>query len=62
MACKGTKVSKKEIKRMWELYSEEEMTFRQIGKKLKRSPDTVSRYIHMIIVQNNTIDLAKKLY
>lgn len=44
MACKGTKVSKKEVKRMWELY-QILGTYAAVGKKMRRSPDTVARHI-----------------
>lgn len=42
--CKGTKVTKKEEKRMWELYQELE-SYTLVAKKMHRSPDTVSRHI-----------------
>ena len=45
MAAKGTKVSQREKKRMWELY-QQLGTFKAVAKKMKRSPDTVSRYVH----------------
>ena len=45
MAAKGTRVTEKEKEKMWQLYQEGK-TFVAIGKKLRRSPDTVSRYVH----------------
>ena len=45
MAAKGTRVTEKEKEQMWQLYQEGK-TFVAIGKKLRRSPDTVSRYVH----------------
>ena len=45
MAAKGTRVTENEKKKMWQLYQEGK-TFVAIGKKLRRSPDTVSRYVH----------------
>lgn len=44
MACKGTRVTETEIDRMVELY-EKCGSFKTVGKKLRRSPDTVSKYI-----------------
>ena len=45
MAAKGTKVSEKEKKRMWELY-QELRSLKLVAERLRRSPDTVSRYVH----------------
>lgn len=45
MAAKGTKVTQREKERMWKLYQDGN-TFSKIAKKLRRSPDTVSRYVH----------------
>ena len=44
MACKGTRVTEKEKKRMWELY-QEIGCYKTIAKKLRRNPNTVSRYV-----------------
>lgn len=44
MAAKGTKVSQREKKRMWELY-QQLGSFKAVAKKMKRSRDTVSRYV-----------------
>lgn len=46
--AKGTKVTQKEKEKMWLLYTEHNLTFKQIGKKMRRSPDTVSRYVHQL--------------
>ena len=45
MAAKGTRVTQKEKEVMWQLY-QSGISFAKIGKKLQRSPDTVSRYVH----------------
>lgn len=45
MAAKGTKVTECEKGKMWQLYQDGN-SFVKIGKKLRRSPDTVSRYVH----------------
>ena len=44
MAVKGTRVTEREKKRMWELY-QQFGTFKSVAKKMRRSPDTVSRYV-----------------
>lgn len=44
MACKGTKVTKKEVAKMWALY-QELGSYAAVAKKLRRNPDTVSRHI-----------------
>ena len=44
MACKGTKVNQREIKRMWELY-QKLGSYTAVAKKMRRSRDTVSRYV-----------------
>lgn len=46
MATKGTKVTEKEKSKMWLLYTEQNLSFKQIGKKMRRSPDTVAKYVH----------------
>lgn len=45
MAAKGTRVTQREKEEMWQLYQEGN-SFIKIGKKLRRSLDTVSRYVH----------------
>lgn len=45
MAARGTRVTQREKEKMWKLYQEGN-SFVKIGKKLRRSPDTVSRYVH----------------
>lgn len=49
MATKGTKVSKREIARMVMLY-EELGTYTAVGKKMRRSPDTVAKYVQMFYI------------
>lgn len=44
MAAKGTRVTQKEKEKMWQLFQDGN-SFVKIGKKLRRSPDTVSRYV-----------------
>lgn len=44
MAAKGTKVTQREKKRMWELY-QDLGSYTKVAKKMRRSPDTVSRYV-----------------
>lgn len=44
MSCKGTKVTKKEERKMWELY-QELGNYTLVAKKMRRNPDTVSRHI-----------------
>lgn len=43
--AKGTRVTQQEKEKMWQLYQDGN-SFVKIGKKLHRSPDTVSRYVH----------------
>ena len=45
MAAKGTKVTEREKQKMWELY-QEIGSFKKVAKKMRRSPSTVSRYVH----------------
>ena len=42
--AKGTRVTAKEKKRMWELY-QELGNYTKVAKKMKRSRDTVSKYV-----------------
>ena len=44
MAAKGTRVTQQEKEKMWQLFQEGK-SFVTIGKKMRRSPDTVSRYV-----------------
>ena len=46
MAAKGTRVSKREQRRMWELYQELE-SYKLVAKRLRRSTDTVSKYVKL---------------
>lgn len=43
--AKGTKVTQTEKEKMWKLY-QEFGSFKKVAKKMNRSPDTVSRYVH----------------
>lgn len=43
--AKGTKVTQTEKEKMWRLY-QEVGSFKKVAKKMNRSPDTVSRYVH----------------
>lgn len=45
MATKGTRVTPQEQEKMWQLYHDG-FSFKKIAEKLRRSPDTVSRYVH----------------
>ena len=45
MAAKGTHVTQREKEKMWQLYNQFG-SFKIVAKKLRRSPDTVSRYVH----------------
>lgn len=45
MAAKGTRVTQKEKEKMWKLY-QELGCFEKVAKRMRRSPDTVSRYVH----------------
>ena len=45
MTAKGTRVTQQEKEKMWRLY-QEVGSFVKVAKKMQRSPDTVSRYVH----------------
>lgn len=45
MAAKGTRVTQQEKEKMWQLY-QEMGSFKKVAQKMRRSPDTVSRYVH----------------
>ena len=45
MLAKRTPVTQQEKGKMWQLYNELG-SFPKLAKKLNRSPDTVSRYVH----------------
>ena len=42
--AKGTRVTQREKKRMWQLY-QELGSYKKVAKKMKRSPDTVAKYV-----------------
>lgn len=44
MAAKGTRVTNKEKRRMWELY-QQLGSYSKVAKKLRRSRDTVAKYV-----------------
>ena len=43
--AKGTRVTQQEREKMWQLYNQLG-SYTKVAKKLNRSPDTVSRYVH----------------
>ena len=43
--AKGTRVTQQEKEKMWQLYNQLG-SYAKVAKKLHRSSDTVSRYIH----------------
>lgn len=44
MAAKGTRVTEREKRRMWELY-QKLGSYKLVAKKMRRSRDTVSKYV-----------------
>ena len=44
MGCKGTRVTEKEKKKMWDLY-QILGCYKAVGKRMHRCPDTVARYV-----------------
>lgn len=42
--AKGTRVTQREKEKMWQLY-QEVGSFAKVAKKMRRNPDTVSRYV-----------------
>lgn len=44
MAAKGTRVTNKEKRRMWELY-QQLGSYTKVAKRLRRSRDTVAKYV-----------------
>lgn len=55
MATKGTRVTEAEILKMVELYIELG-SFKKVGKKMRRSPDTVSKYVHQWMAVHNCVN------
>lgn len=43
--AKGTRVTTREKRRMWELY-QQLGSFKAVAKKMRRSPDTISKYVN----------------
>lgn len=58
MASKGTKVSKREKKRMVELY-ETLGSYSAVAKKMRRDRTTVAKYIQQYEIAKDTADFAK---
>ena len=44
MAAKGTRVTSREKRRMWELY-QALGSYKKVAKRMKRSRDTVAKYV-----------------
>ena len=59
MAAKGTRVTQKEKEKMWQLFQDGN-SFVKIGKKLRRSPDTVSRYVREYEASVNAASVVLK--
>ena len=55
MAAKGTRVTQKEKNKMWLLY-QELGSYKKVAKRMRRSPDTVAKYVSMI---EETIQVAQ---
>jgi hypothetical protein len=47
MACKGTRVTQREKQKMWQLY-QELGSYKKVAKKMRRSPDTVAKYVAIV--------------
>ncbi len=41
---KGTRVTQKEKEKMWQLY-QQLGSFKKVAKKMRRNPDTISKYV-----------------
>lgn len=59
MACKGTRVTQKEKLKMWQLY-QDLGSYKAVGKKLRRSPDTVARYVREYEIATGLIGYIKE--
>ena len=53
--AKGTRVTQKEKNKMWFLY-QDLGSYKAVAKKMRRSPDTVARYVNEI---EQTIQVAQ---
>lgn len=42
--AKGTRVTQKEKEKMWQLY-QQLGSFKKVAKKMRRNPDTISKYV-----------------
>lgn len=60
MATKKTKVTEKEKEKMYLLYTQSNLTFKAIGKKMRRSPDTVSKYVHQYEFARGVLNSLRK--
>lgn len=45
--AKGTRVTQREKQKMWQLY-QELGSYKQVAKKMRRSPDTVAKYVAIV--------------
>lgn len=45
--AKGTRVTQRERQKMWQLY-QELGSYKQVAKKMRRSPDTVAKYVAIV--------------
>ena len=59
MACKGTRVTQKEKLKMWQLY-QDLGSYKAVGKELRRSPDTVARYVREYEIATGLIGYIKE--
>lgn len=58
MAAKGTRVTAREQYRMWLLY-QELGNYKLVGKKLRRSPDTVSKFVKLYEAQLQVANILR---
>lgn len=58
MASKGTKVTKKERFKMWQLYQELE-SYTLVAKKLRRDPATVARHVALYETALNVANILR---
>ena len=52
------KVTQKEKERMWQLY-QEYGSFKKVAKKMRRSPDTVSRHVREYYALHNGVVIVR---
>lgn len=53
--AKGTRVTQREKQKMWQLY-QELGSYKQVAKKMRRSPDTVAKYV---AIMEESIQIAQ---